>query len=242
MSMALSDNTSGPLYQQVGNLIRRRLVENVYRPGGVLPSEMQFAKELGVSQGTVRKAINDLVAENILYRRQGLGTFVSEHTENSLLAMYFNFSRDDGTRMLPHNRIVSCRRHTANREERDKLELASGAKVFRVERLRFFNDDVMMVEYLTIPCDLFPGLNADGPIPNHLYSHYQTKYGVTVAKTREQLKAVGANTDQARQLKLKVGAPLLLIDRIAVTIEDAHIEWRRSYCNTTDYNFHCERG
>ena len=242
MAMALGENSSKPLYEQVGDLIRRRLVENIYRPGGTLPSEIQLAGELGVSQGTVRKAINDLVAENILYRRQGLGTFVAKHTENRLLAMYFNVARDDGARMLPHNRIVSCRRHTANRQERDKLDLPSSAKVFRVERLRYFESDVMMVEYLTLPCDRFPDLGTNEPIPNHLYSHYQTKYGVTIAKMHEQLKAVGASAAQARQLGLKVGTPLLVIDRLAVTIEGTPIEWRRSFCDTSDYHFHCERG
>ena len=92
MLLAMNENSSKPLYEQVGDLIRRRLVENIYRPGTALPSEIQLAGELGVSQGTVRKAINDLVAEHILFRRQGLGTFVSEHTEHRLLFVYFNLS------------------------------------------------------------------------------------------------------------------------------------------------------
>lgn len=242
MQMALNENTSKPLYEQVGDLIRRRLVENLYRPGTALPSEIQLAGELGVSQGTVRKAINDLVAENILYRRQGLGTFVSEHTEHRLLFVYFNIARDDGARMLPKSIVQSFRRHTASREERDKLRLPAGARVFRVERLRYFDEDVMMVEYLTLPCDRFEGLGTSEPLPDHLYRYYQSRYGVTVAKAREELKAVGADARQARQLGLEEGAPLLLIDRIALTIEATPVEWRRTLCNTDSYHYICERG
>ena len=241
MSMGLSDNTSKPLYEQVGELIRSRLVQNVYRPGTALPSEIQLAGELGVSQGTVRKAINDLVGENILYRRQGLGTFVAEHTETSLLSLYFNVARDDGKRTLPVNKVLSFRRHTASREEREKLTLGAGAKVFRVDRLRSFEDDVMMVESLSIPFDRFPSL-ADEPLPNHLYRYYQAKYGVSVAKARERLKAVAATAEQAQQLGVKAGDPLLLIDRIALTIEGIPVEWRRSYCKTDAYHFHVDRG
>ena len=79
-----------PLYQQVDNIIRQRLIDGVWEPGDALPSEVQLASELKVSQGTVRKALNDMVAENLLFRRQGLGTFVSEHTERRSLFFYFN--------------------------------------------------------------------------------------------------------------------------------------------------------
>lgn len=242
MTFALDQHTSKPLYEQVGDVIRRRLVENDYRPGTPLPSEIQLARELGVSQGTVRKAINDLVAEHILYRRQGLGTFVSEHTEHRLLFVYFNIARDDGTRMLPKSDVRSFRRHTANREERQKLDLPSGAKVYRVERLRHFDDNAVMVEYLSIPSETFPDLGGNEPLPDHLYRHYQSEYGVTVAKAREELKAVAATTEQAGQLGLETGAPLLLIDRVVLTIQSLPVEWRRTLCNTAAYHYICERG
>ena len=84
------------LYQKVDNIIRQRLIDNVWKPGDALPSEMQLAAELDVSQGTVRKALNDMVTENLLYRRQGLGTFVSEHTERRALFLYFSIVGNDG--------------------------------------------------------------------------------------------------------------------------------------------------
>ena len=94
--------TSGQLlYQQVDNIIRQRLIDNVWKPGEALPSEMQLAAELDVSQGTVRKALNDMVSENLLFRRQGLGTFVSEHTERRALFLYFSLVGNDGSRLLP---------------------------------------------------------------------------------------------------------------------------------------------
>ena len=99
------------LYQQVDNTIRQRLIDNVWKPGEAIPSEMQLAAEMNVSQGTVRKALNDLVAENLLYRRQGLGTFVSEHTERRALFLFFSIVGDDGPVAAGKPRPRLRRRH-----------------------------------------------------------------------------------------------------------------------------------
>ena len=112
-----------PLYQQVDNIIRQRLIDGVWEPGDALPSEMQLASELNVSQGTVRKALNDMVAENLLFRRQGLGTFVSEHTERPALFFYFSIVGLDGSRVLPESHIISCDERNANLNETEKLKL-----------------------------------------------------------------------------------------------------------------------
>jgi GntR family transcriptional regulator len=242
MSMALLQNSPKPLYEQVSDVLRRRVADATYRPGTALPSEYQLASELGVSQGTVRKALNDLVAERILFRRQGLGTFVAQHTEQDLLFVYFNIARDDGTRRLPVSKTLSIRRHPASREERDRLKLHAGAKVLRIKRLRFFEGDPMMIEYLALPAGLFPHFGEDEQAPDHLYQYYQSKYGLTVAKAQEKLKAVIASDDECKLLDVPAGTPLLRVDRIALTIEMQPVEWRISLCDTRGYHCLCERG
>ena len=163
-----------PLYQQVDHIVRQRLIENVWKPGDAIPSEMQLASELNVSQGTVRKALNALVAENLLERRQGLGTFVSEHTERRALFLYFNIVGNDGARILPESRILNCEEKPATPEETEKLELDAGEFVVRFKRVRYFNDVASIVETITLPLEHFPGFGTDDEPPNNLFRFYQS--------------------------------------------------------------------
>ena len=231
-----------PLYEQVGDIIRQRLNDNVWRPGEAIPSEMQLAAELGVSQGTVRTALDDLVAENLLARRQGLGTFVCEHTERRALFLYFNLVRRDGSRMLPLSELVSCRQVKATAAERERLGLAAGDLVVRFSRVRRLHEVPVIVERIALPQRLFPDLGKGKMPPNHLYRFYQTEYGITVAKADEEASAVAATAAEAKRLQLQPGAPLLLIDRIAYSAIGEPIEWRQSRCNTQEYRYISQRG
>ena len=237
-----ADPGAKPLYEQVGDIVRQRLVENYWRPGAALPSEIQLAKDLGVSQGTVRKALDDLVAENLLHRRQGLGTFVSEHTERRTLFLYFNLERLDGARMLPRSRLLSCRLGKASSDERARLGLAPSARVIRFSRVRYLHDEPIIVERITLPGALFPDLGKGNKPPNHLFRFYQSRYGITIGKAREVVGAVSATAREAEYLGLAVGAPLLLVDRTAYAVDSRPIEWRVSRCNTRHYRYVSERG
>tara|TARA_B100000315_G_scaffold70172_1_gene63981 strand:- start:4755 stop:5516 length:762 start_codon:yes stop_codon:yes gene_type:complete len=230
------------LYQKVDNIIRQRLIDNVWKPGDALPSEMQLAAELDVSQGTVRKALNDMVTENLLYRRQGLGTFVSEHTERRALFLYFSIVGNDGTRLLPESNILSCEEKMPTPEEAEKLQLSQGEMIVQFRRLRFFNNAPAIVETISLPLEHFPGFGTDVEPPNNLFRFYQSAYGVTVAKAEEHLKAVSASAEEAELLDIKEGAPLLEIDRIAKMLDNSPVEWRVSHCDTSNYRYVAERG
>jgi len=231
-----------PLYQQVDNTIRRRLIDNVWKPGEAIPSEMQLAADMNVSQGTVRKALNDLVAENLLFRRQGLGTFVSEHTERRALFLFFSIVGDDGQRMLPESRLLDCTEDTAMPEEAERLQLASPEEVVRFRRVRYFDDVATIVETITLPLEHFPGFGTEVEPPNNLFRFYQSNYGVTVAKADEQLAAVSATEEEAVLLGIEPNTPLLSIDRTAKMLDERPVEWRVSHCDTTKYRYVAERG
>ena len=231
-----------PLYQQVDNIIRQRLIDGVWEPGDALPSEMQLASELNVSQGTVRKALNDMVAENLLFRRQGLGTFVSEHTERRSLFFYFNIVGLDGSRILPESHIISCEERNATLKEAEKLILDQGSKIIQLRRIRFFNNIPTIVELITVPLEHFPGLGTEIKPPNNLFRFYQKEYGITVGKAEEHLQAIAAEEEEAQLLKIDIGQPLLEIDRIAKMLDGRPIEWRISHCDNTNYRYVSERG
>lgn len=231
-----------PLYQQVDNIIRQRLIDGVWEPGDALPSEMQLASELNVSQGTVRKALNDMVAENLLFRRQGLGTFVSEHTERRALFFYFSIVGLDGSRVLPESHIISCEERNATLKETEKLKLDRGSKVIQLRRMRFFNNVPTIVELITLPLEHFPGLGTEIKPPNNLFRFYQKEYGITVGKAEEHLQAIAAEEEEAQLLQIEIGQPLLEIDRVAKMLDGRPIEWRISHCDNTNYRYVSERG
>ena len=231
-----------PLYAQVEEIIRQRLIDNYWSPGEVLPSEMQLAAELGVSQGTVRKALNDMVAENLLIRRQGRGTFVSEHTERRALFLFFNLVAEDGSRTMPVSRVISCDHRKATPEERERLELKAGAEIITVLRLRSLHDEPTIVDRVTVSRALFPNLGGDIKLPENLYRFYQGEYGITIAKAQERVRAVSATPDEAKLLGLEAAAPLLEIDRISLSLDARPVEWRVSRCNTSDHTYVAERG
>lgn len=231
-----------PLYQQVDNIIRRRLLDNTWKPGDALPSEMQLAAELKVSQGTVRKALNDLVAENLLYRRQGLGTFVSEHTERRALFFFFKIQGKDGSSVLPESRLLSCAQADPTAEESERLALSPGAKVVRFTRLRWFHEVPTISETIALPQELFPDFGIEMQPPNNLFRFYQTVYGITVAKARELITAVSATREEADLLGVREGAPLLQIDRLSTMLDGRPVEWRVSRCNTETHQYVSERG
>ncbi len=220
-----------PLYRQVRELLLRRLAEGVWQPGQLLPSEGQLAAELGVSQGTVRKALDALTADRLLVRRQGRGTFVAEHDEQRILFHFFKLMPDEGAPSFPQSRMLAVTEATADASERERLALDAGAGVVRVRRLRSLSGITAIVEDIVLPEAAFPGI-AGLELPNNLYGLYAARFGVTVGRAQERLKAVPLSAADAALLGTAEGTPALQIDRIAQDLDQRPVEWRLSLCLT----------
>jgi GntR family transcriptional regulator len=225
-----------PLYRQVKAIFVRRLVDGVWAPGTSLPSEGQLASEIGVSQGTVRKALDELAAENLLVRRQGRGTFVAEHDERRILFQFFKLVHDDGERRFPDSLVLGVETGIANAAERAALDLDDGAGVIRIRRLRAFEATPIILETLSLPQRVFPGLET-APIPNNLYSLFAARYGVTIAHARERLKAIALSAEEAGLLGVAAGTPALRIDRVALSLDGSPVELRVSLCLTEEAHY-----
>jgi GntR family transcriptional regulator len=226
----------GPLYAQVRAGVIQRIVAGIWKPGALLPSENRLAEEFGVSQGTVRKALDALEAENLVLRQQGKGTFVAAHTPERALFHFFKIVGDDGSHQLPTGRVLSCARRRASQEEAQKLCLAPGTKVVHIQRVRDLAGRPAIVEKVVVPARLFPELG-QSTLPNTLYKLYEETYGVIVAQAVERLKAVAARKSDAALLDVPVGAPLLEVERIALTLDRTPVEWRVSRCDTRNHHY-----
>jgi GntR family transcriptional regulator len=220
-----------PLYRQVRDVLVKRIVDGVLRPGETLPSETDIATDLRVSQGTVRKALNDLVEENFVVRRQGKGTFVARHDEERILFQFFKLTPDNGISEFPDSRILSVTVQSADAGAAEALSLRTGSRVVRIERLRSLAGRICILERIALPRALFPAIEKRD-LPNNLYELYRSVFGVTVVRAQERLKAVAAAKRDAKALGLRPGVPLLSIDRRAFAADGRPVEQRLSLCHT----------
>ena len=225
-----------PLYRQVRDVLADRIARGVWRAGDALPSEFDLAADLATSQGTVRKALDELAAENLVVRRQGRGTYVARHDDARILFQFFKLVPDGGEATFPESRILSVSDGEAASDECGHLALAPRAPVIRLVRERSLAGRPAIWERITLSADPF-GPIREGPVPNNLYELYATRFGVAVARARERLKAVAAGSEEAASLGVAPGSPLLQVDRIAAAIDGRPVEWRLSLCRTDDLHY-----
>ncbi|MCP4238842.1 MAG: GntR family transcriptional regulator [Aestuariibacter sp.] len=227
------------LYMQIKDLLVDKVSNGYWLPGSIIPSEMNLAQELGVSQGTVRKAITELVENNVLTRKQGRGTFVSNHDPHRALFHFFHITDNKGQKVLPESRVLNCRRKSATRQEAARLQLDVGAEVVRIVRVRQIGGKATILEIIILPSKPFIDLVIEGShdLPNTLYELYEKRYGITIHSADERLRAVTATKRDAEILNVAVATPLLEIERVALKLDKSPVELRISRCATKDYYY-----
>jgi GntR family transcriptional regulator len=227
-----------PLYLQMKEALTERVASGYWPPGTLLPSEIALAQEYGVSQGTIRKALDAMANERLVVRHQGRGTEVARHTSERSLFQFFHIYGEDGARRLPTSQVLECSRGRARQQEAAALELPRGAPVVRIFRVRELSGRPAMTEWITVSANLFPGLEAlDKELPNAIYELFQRDYRVTVQRAVEKLYAVAADAREAELLKIEPGTPLLEIQRTAISLDNRPVELRISRCLTTQHHY-----
>lgn len=228
-----------PLYKEVKIHITRDLAAGEWKPGEAIPSEARLAEQFGVSIGTVRKAIDELVAEKILLRQQGRGTFVATHTHDRTLFYFFHIVGKDGAKVLPVTKLLSFRRGKADSEEEARLLIARGVGVFRIQNLLHLGGNPVLFDGISVPVARFPDLDANvlANRESTIYGLYQARYGINVIRISERLSAATPTARVAMLLGVKLGAPLLMIKRVAYTYNDLPIEYRVSWVNTQQHEY-----
>lgn len=226
-----------PLYRQVYDIIINKVAEGVWRPGEAIPSEHALARELGVSQGTMRKVLDALTAEKLLVRHQGKGTFIAENTQERSLFRFFRMVRPGGERVTPTMGEQGVRVRVARVADQQKLDLAKGAKVVEINRVRLVDGKPTIRETIILPSILFPKIEERMPLPNTLYSLYQTDFGINIVSANEELRADLSTQEDQRLLNAPAGASILCIDRLALSLQDRKVEWRISRIYARDLTY-----
>jgi GntR family transcriptional regulator len=233
--IARNDLALGPLYKRVKMLLTESLAAGEWKPSQAIPSEARLAQQFDVSIGTVRKAIDELVAEKILIRQQGRGTFVAAHSQDRFLYHFFHIVGVDGVKRFPTTELLSFSKERGDAEMAQRLNLPRNSRVIRICNLLRVEGEPVEVDEIYISAAAFPDLTREvfERRPGTIYQLYQDRYGINVIHTTEHLRAGAASADDAALLALAEGAPVLEIERTAFTYSDTPIELRKSRINTT---------
>ena len=228
-----------PLYEQIKILLTQSLVAGEWKPGEAIPSEQELAVRFRVSQGTVRKAIDELAAEHILVRRQGKGTFVASHNEPAYQYRFLRVMPDSGEKLHPHNILLELRKGRASPELARALAMKAGTQTHVIRRVLEFLGRPLILDEIVLAASQFPGLTVARLEESRgsMYSFYETAYGMRMIRAEERLRAVAADAQAAEHLRVSEGAPLLCVDRIAFTYGDRPVEWRRGLCLTEGFSY-----
>lgn len=221
----------------------RHLASGEWGPGDPIPSESELASRFGVSQGTVRKAIDEMAAENLLVRQQGKGTFVATHKDPG---SYFRFLRlvpNDGEIRLTQSIPLECWRAKAGADVARTLALEPGAAIIILRRLLKLGEEPVVFDEIYLPSELFPDLSLEILRSGEsLYSLFETRYGVRMIRADERLRAISADRVSSELLQIAEGSPLLLVERVTFTYGNKPVEWRRGYYSTRNYHYHNQLG
>ncbi len=221
---AQSPAFAGPLYVQVAGILRAKICASEWTTRAPLPNEVSLARDIGVSIGTVRKALEMLENEHLICRRQGRGTFVVETSDDTEVERFCN--QVNGSKKLRADAALwSCIEAEATRDEALLLMLRPQTVVHRIECLWTAGDMLTAHECITVEQARFPDLQKHlTGSGQYLFPVYRRHYQEVVSKVSESLTAVNADDAQAKKLKVDRGQALLRVERIAVAMSGTPIE------------------
>lgn len=238
-SLAEKSPTFSPLYRQIKALIMHSLQSGEWKPGDLMPSEIELATKYKVSQGTVRKAIDELAADNLVIRKQGKGTYVATHQEAHVQFRFLRLKPDAGPAKYPLNKIVEVKRVRASADLARQLELKAGDSVIYIQRVQSFDTIPTALDEIWLPGTIFKGLTAKRlyECTGSIYSLFETEFNIRMIRASEKIRAVLARKAEAQLLEISENQPLLSVERIAFTYGDKPVEARRSLYLTEHHHY-----
>ncbi|HKU86713.1 MAG TPA: GntR family transcriptional regulator [Casimicrobiaceae bacterium] len=245
----MSDTNAGaplraPLYQDIERRLTDALTRGEWKPGTAIPAERRLAARFGISLGTLRRAVDELVDANILIRQQGRGTFVARHTRDREVFHFLRVVPQRGPQAYPDVRLVSFTHGRARRDVAAALAVAPGAPVFRIRNVLWLGAAPVIVDDIALSAARFAGLSerAFRERSSTIYRFYEEAFGISVVRTRERLRATRADAVAARLLDVPRGSPLLTVRRIAQSYRDVPVEYRVSRVHTGRHEYWADIG
>jgi GntR family transcriptional regulator len=233
-------NSTRALYLQVRDYLAQQIARGTFKPGAALPNELEFAEQLGVSLGTLRKGLETLEKERLITRRQGSGTFVRDHATGSPPPVD-NIRTKTGERIPFSVQLLDAEGRSASPEEQRRLALPGPDIVARCRQVRHHNGP-FMVEQMTLAVSRFAGLSCDELTSPYHIAVLAQEHGVLLGAASESVEIAAATPEIGHLLHLAPGTPLLKLDRVHYSLDRAPLEWRIGYCELTSVKYVCGVG
>jgi GntR family transcriptional regulator len=229
-----------PLYLQLRDALAERITSGEWKPTAAIPNESDLAREFGVSAGTMRKALDLMEAERLLTRRQGRGTFVNDQSSDELAARFSNIRGPDGQRMCGQVKSAEITEGPANPTECARLRLRTGDRVYRIHRVRHHKGQIFLVEEVSLPAALFPDLESKKASVTDRVIVLAQEYGILLGKAEERVSLSLPSAAVAQKLGVTSDSPVMVLDRVVLTLDNQPVEWRMAWCELADRYYMAE--
>jgi GntR family transcriptional regulator len=219
-----------PRHTQITNWLRKQIESGIYEPEEKLPSENELAKMFDVSRVTIRRAMQSLENESVIYRCQGLGSFVSDERAPHTLVRLTDFNEDMSMAGInPSSKVLRFEPVEAPQWLSDRLKIDSDNKVLRVDRLRLGDDEPIAFDTTWLPIFYGQLLDIDQLKNETIYSILEQKYDITITKGCYRMSASLAEPEVADALQVEPATALFLIDRLSFTIGEKPVYYQKRY-------------
>lgn len=235
----IADEEGLSLYKRIKIEVTRTLSSGDISPNDPLPTEKQLAARFGVSIGTVRRAMDDLVAEHIVVRQQGRGTFLAALSPERMLNRFWPMFRQDGVRVIPIVQTLSFEESRADSETAEALGLRKGDPIYRIVNLLLMGGNPVILDDINVSKKIFFGMREEDLVAREttMYGFYQSHFGINVFRVLDRLHAASASQWSAERLGVALNSPLLSVVRIAYAFGNRPVEFRKSFMRTDAYEY-----
>jgi|YelNatPaOPRAMG01_1025707.scaffolds.fasta_scaffold00436_20 GntR family transcriptional regulator len=230
-----------PLYYKIRESLREKILKGDYPPGSKIPSEQELMQEYHVSRITVIRAVNELVQEGLLFRKQGKGTFVSTPRIQQRLGKLTNFTQDMLSRNFkPDSIILNLDLINPTYILQEKLKIDENIKVWKLERLRLADENPMGLQIAYLPSDIFPSISKEELGRGSLYEYLQKKYGIVFKRAEETYWVRMPNNYESEKLKIQKNIPVFYVQRLTFLPNDRPGEFVESVLRGDRYQLYVE--
>lgn len=233
-------NNQIPLYQQVKDVLTNKISKKIWKSGDLIPTEQELIDEFKVSRTTIRKAISEMVQENLLKKQQGRGTTVNNHVFISSLRSLTGFAEEViGKGYLTSSKLISAEDRKDLYTEKKILQLSENESVTLIKRIRFVEDNPVALERTSWPNEIGKILQKQD-LNNAKYYQILEKYGFYLKKANETISAVNATPYEAELLGITGGEALLEMTRVSYGFDDKPIEYTKTKFRSDRYHYNVE--
>jgi len=215
MMSLLNKNIPVPLYYQVAESIRQNIAQNVYQPGQPIPTEVKLQEEFNVSRETVRKAVNDLVAEGLVEKIRGKGTYVAQYKIAHRIGSIYGCTEEIIVRgMVPTTKFLETIEFIPPESMRHEMGLSTSVQVAKISRLRYANNKPVAILTSYVPTDLAPDIAHIKFINDSLYKTLEGVYHLVLSEADEVIEAGSVGEKEANILEIEDDSPVLVVKRL----------------------------